>query len=237
MACHDLNSPLQMFDTPILEDIMSIFITSAVLKLVQGLVPTLTSVLSHKDLIKFVSFLLKKDADEIWFTSELFLNLAAVLDIVFTWKARSMMDESRARKHSLKVMIAAMWTILLPIFYSKSRRKYTCYSSQDGSLFGEWCYSSYMIAVGFYLMSNAVNMILFSVPAIGRYIETSNSKISSLLSWWTQVLILLYIKINKQMTQYSNLFVEFSLDYMWEEGCKSLSSPFWSTFWTLFFFS
>lgn len=37
MACHDLESPLQMFDTPILEDIMSIFITSAVLKLVQGL--------------------------------------------------------------------------------------------------------------------------------------------------------------------------------------------------------
>lgn len=37
MACHDVESPLQMFDTPILEDIMSIFITSAVLKLVQGL--------------------------------------------------------------------------------------------------------------------------------------------------------------------------------------------------------
>ncbi|KAJ9537860.1 hypothetical protein OSB04_030593 [Centaurea solstitialis] len=31
-------------------------------------------------------------------------------------------------------------------------------------------------------------MILFSVPAIGRYIETSNSKISSILSWWTQVI-------------------------------------------------
>ncbi|XP_023756013.1 putative callose synthase 8 [Lactuca sativa] len=169
MACHDLNSPLQMFDTPILEDIMSIFITSAVLKLVQ-----------------------------------------AVLDIVFTWKARSMMDESRARKHSLKVMIAAMWTILLPIFYSKSRRKYTCYSSQDGSLFGEWCYSSYMIAVGFYLMSNAVNMILFSVPAIGRYIETSNSKISSLLSWWTQPR--LYVGRGMQESQFSLL--KYSLFWM-----------------------
>ncbi|GJS94860.1 ALP1-like protein [Tanacetum coccineum] len=48
------------------------------------------------------------------------------------------------------------------------------------------CYSTYMLVVAFYLMSNAVNMILFLVPAIGRYIETSNSRISSLLAWWTQ---------------------------------------------------
>ncbi|KAI3789511.1 hypothetical protein L2E82_02310 [Cichorium intybus] len=168
MACHDLDSPLQMFDTPILEDIMSIFITSAVLKLVQ-----------------------------------------AVLDIVFTWKARSMMDESRARKHSLKVVIAAMWTILLPIFYSKFRRKYTCYSPQNG-WFGEWCYSSYMLVVGFYLMSNAVNMILFSVPAIGRYIETSNSRLSSILSWWTQPR--LYVGRGMQESQFSLL--KYSLFWM-----------------------
>ncbi|KAL8242615.1 hypothetical protein R6Q59_012917 [Mikania micrantha] len=162
MACHDLESPLQMLDTPILEDIMSIFITSAVLKLVQ-----------------------------------------AVLDIVFTWKARSTMDHTRARKYKLKAVIAMIWTIMLPIFYSKTRRKYTCYSPNYGSLFGEWCYSSYMLVVAFYLMSNAVNMILFSVPAIGRYIETSNSRISSLLSWWTQPR--LYVGRGMQESQYSLL--------------------------------
>nr|GEV30185.1 putative callose synthase 8 [Tanacetum cinerariifolium] len=162
MACHDLESPLQMFDTPILEDIMSIFITSAVLKLVQ-----------------------------------------AVLDIMFTWKARSTMDESRTRKHALKVVIAMIWTIMLPIFYSKTRRKYTCYSTNYGSWFGEWCYSTYMLVVAFYLMSNAVNMILFSVPAIGRYIETSNSRISSLLAWWTQPR--LYVGRGMQESQYSLL--------------------------------
>ncbi|CAK9177254.1 unnamed protein product [Ilex paraguariensis] len=36
MASHDLESPLQVFEAAILEDVMSIFITSAVLKLVQG---------------------------------------------------------------------------------------------------------------------------------------------------------------------------------------------------------
>ncbi|GJU32216.1 hypothetical protein Tco_1175805 [Tanacetum coccineum] len=111
----------------------------------------------------------------------------AILDILFTWKARSTMDESRTRKHTLKVVIAMIWTIMLPIFYSKTRRKYTCYSTNYGIWFGEWCYSTYMLMVAFYLMSNVVNMILFSVPAIGRYIGTSNSGISSLLAWWTQI--------------------------------------------------
>ncbi|KAK1414361.1 hypothetical protein QVD17_30105 [Tagetes erecta] len=169
MACHDVESPLQMFDTPILEDIMSIFITSAVLKLVQ-----------------------------------------AVLDIVFTRKARSTMDQTRTRKQTFKVVIAMIWTIMLPIFYSKSRRKYTCYSTNYGSWFGEWCYSSYMLVVAFYLMSNAVNMILFSVPAIGRYIETSNSRISSILSWWTQPR--LYIGRGMQESQFSLL--KYSLFWM-----------------------
>ncbi|KVH93114.1 Callose synthase [Cynara cardunculus var. scolymus] len=113
------------------------------------------------------------------------------------------MDHSRARKHTLKVVIAAIWTIVLPIFYSKTRRKYTCYSSQYRSWLGEWCYSSYMLVVAFYLMSNAVNMILFSVPAIGRYIETSNSKISSILSWWTQPR--LYVGRGMQESQFSLL--------------------------------
>lgn len=37
MASHDLESPLQVFDATVLEDVMSIFITSAVLKLVNGM--------------------------------------------------------------------------------------------------------------------------------------------------------------------------------------------------------
>ncbi|KHG09907.1 Putative callose synthase 8 [Gossypium arboreum] len=35
MACHDVGSPLEVFDAVILEDVMSIFITSAILKLIQ----------------------------------------------------------------------------------------------------------------------------------------------------------------------------------------------------------
>ncbi|KAL0353936.1 UNVERIFIED_CONTAM: putative callose synthase 8 [Sesamum angustifolium] len=146
MASHELESPLQVFEKTILEDVMSIFITSAVLKLIQ-----------------------------------------AVLDVAFTWKARSTMDSAHRRKDVLKIVGAMIWTIVLPIYYSSSRRKYTCYSAQDGSWLREWCYSSYMVAVAFYLISNAVNMVLFLVPAVGKYIETSNTRICTVLSWWTQV--------------------------------------------------
>ncbi|KAI3712123.1 hypothetical protein L1987_70672 [Smallanthus sonchifolius] len=167
-----------MFDTPILEDIMSIFITSA-------------------------------DCDHIHFTHTL-IKSCSRLDIVFTWKARSTMDDTRTRKHTLKVVIAVIWTIMLPFFYSKTRRKYTCYSTNYGSWFGEWCYSSYMLVVAFYLMSNTVNMILFSVPAIGRYIETSNSWISSLLSWWTQVQFILGVVLLRKLA-FSYSFEEVEL--------------------------
>ncbi|KAA8526709.1 hypothetical protein F0562_009062 [Nyssa sinensis] len=145
MASHDLESPLQVFDATILEDIMSIFITSAILKLIQ-----------------------------------------AILDIIFTWKARCTMDFSQILKHVLKVVVAVIWTIVLPVYYASSRRKYTCYSTQYRSWLGEWCYSSYMVAVAFYLMTNSVNMVLFLVPAVGKYIETSNCRICTILSWWTQ---------------------------------------------------
>lgn len=36
MACHDVGSPLQMFNANIFEDVMSIFITSAIIKLIKG---------------------------------------------------------------------------------------------------------------------------------------------------------------------------------------------------------
>ncbi|KAK3011390.1 hypothetical protein RJ639_012460, partial [Escallonia herrerae] len=187
MATHDLESPLQVFDSTILEDITSIFITSAVLKLLQGVVkenyfPKITNVWK-------------------------FPGLAAILDIVFTWKARCTMDSTRSKKYVLKVVVAVIWTIVLPVLYASSRKKYTCYSTQKGSWLGEWCYSSYMVAVTLYLLTNSVNMVLFFVPAVGRYIETSNFRICALLSWWSQIIVMprLYVGRGMQESQLSIL--------------------------------
>ncbi|KAH7844337.1 hypothetical protein Vadar_026931 [Vaccinium darrowii] len=160
MASHEVESPFEVFDATILEDVMSIFITSAILKLIQ-----------------------------------------AILDIAFTWKCS--MDSSQILKHGLKVASAVIWIIVLPVCYAGSRRKYTCYSTPYGTWLGEWCYSPYMVAVAFYLMTNAVHMVLFLVPAVGRYIETSNFRMCAILSWWTQPK--LYVGRGMQESQFSQL--------------------------------
>lgn len=113
-----------------------------------------------------------------------------------------MMDYNHRRKDLLKILGAMIWTIVLPIFYSNSRRKYTCYSTQEGSWLGEWCYSSYMVAVAFYLITNGVNMVLFLVPAVGKYIETSSTRVCTVMSWLAQVrvkfsfTVFFYLKLN-----------------------------------------
>lgn len=122
--------------------------------------------------------------------TETFLCISAIVDITFTWKTRSTMDPFKIRRNLLKVFIPTIWIIILPIYYVNYRGKYTCYSTENHSWLGEWCYSSYMVAVSFYLMTNAVDMVLFFVPMVGKYIETSNMRICTILSWWTQVQLL-----------------------------------------------
>ncbi|XP_024028224.1 putative callose synthase 8 [Morus notabilis] len=142
MACYELESPLQLFDKAVFEDVLSIFITSSILKLIQ-----------------------------------------AILDIVFTWKARQTMEYSNKIRQVVRLVFAAIWTIILPTCYAHSRRKYTCFSSQSGSWLEEWCLSPYMVAVGVYLTPSAIDMVLFFVPAVRKYIEISNSKIFTIFSW------------------------------------------------------
>lgn len=109
------------------------------------------------------------------------------MDIIFTWKARLTMEHSQKMKLLIKMVLAMIWTITLPVCYANSRGKYTCYSTQYGSLAEEWCFTSYMTASAIYLMTNAVEIALFFVPAIAKHIEVSNNKICRFLSWWSQV--------------------------------------------------
>ncbi|KAG2676273.1 hypothetical protein I3760_12G045500 [Carya illinoinensis] len=162
MACHDLGSPFQLFNTAIFEDVMSIFITSSILRLIQ-----------------------------------------AILDIAFTWKARGTMEFSQKMKLLMRMAVAVIWTIVLPVCYAKSRRKYTCYSAQYGSWLGEWCFSSYMVAAAIYLITNAVDTVLFFVPVVSKYIEVSHWRIWIILSWWTQPRI--YVGRGMQESQVSVL--------------------------------
>jgi len=168
MACHDVGSPLQVFNANIFEDVMSIFITSAILKLIKG-----------------------------------------ILDIIFKWKARNTMPINEKKKRLVKLGFAAMWTIILPVLYSHSRRKYICYFTNYKTWLGEWCFSPYMVAVTIYLTGSAIELVLFFVPAISKYIETSNHGIFKTLSWWGQPR--LYVGRGMQETQVS----QFKYTFFW----------------------
>ncbi|CAI0409346.1 unnamed protein product, partial [Linum tenue] len=160
MACHDVENPMEILNAEIFEDILSIFITSAILRLIQ-----------------------------------------AILEIAFTWKARHMMDVLEKRKQALKLAFAVIWTIVLPVVYAKSRSEYKCYSKQYGRWSGQFCISPYMVAVAIYLTTNAVEMILFFVPAVRKFIEMSNFQVFRTFSWWTQPR--LYVGRGMQETQVS----------------------------------
>ncbi|CAL5187239.1 unnamed protein product [Lathyrus oleraceus] len=179
IACHDLGSPLQLFDATVFEDIISIFITSAILKLIQ-----------------------------------------AISDIAFTWKTRYTMEHSQKVKHMVKLVFAIIWNIILPVCYANSRRKYTCYSTKYGSLVEEWCFTSYMVASAIYLTSNAAEVMLFFVPAMGKYIEVSNNKICRVLAWWIQPRI--YVGRGMQEDQVSVL--KYTVFWILVLSCKFLFS-------------
>ncbi|WZZ62199.1 hypothetical protein YC2023_062306 [Brassica napus] len=168
MACHDVESPLQIFNANIFEDVMSIFITSAFLKLIKG-----------------------------------------ILDIIFKWKTRTTMPINEKKKQMARLGLAAMWTVILPVLYSHSRRKYICYFTSYKTWLGEWCFSPYMVAVTIYLTGSGVELVLFFVPAISKYIETSNHRIFKTLYWWGQPR--LFIGRGVQETQIS----QFKYTFFW----------------------
>ena len=188
MACYELDSPIQLFDKEIFEDVLSIFITSSILKLIQGMLfdsPMLiyTIIYHWKGLLRTCPLF---HLAPLPFSFCPFLVLAAILDIAFTWKARKTMEHSEKVKQVVKLVVAVIWTIVLPTCYAHSRRKYTCFSSESGNWLEEWCLSPYMVAVGVYLVPNAMEMVLFFVPAVRKYLEISNSRMFFIFSW-TQV--------------------------------------------------
>ncbi|MQM06168.1 hypothetical protein Taro_038982 [Colocasia esculenta] len=160
MAWHALESPFQLFNSTVFEDVMSIFITCAFLQL-----------------------------------------MTVILDIICVWKTRQTMSISQMLRIVMKMTVAIIWMITLPIYYARSRQNSFCSSNQNWNQFGRQCLPEYMTAVIVYLMSSAIEMALFFVPAVRNYIETSDWTICAMLSWWSQIKPL--VESTKQIMQIS----------------------------------
>ncbi|XP_068662809.1 putative callose synthase 8 [Aristolochia californica] len=126
------------------------------------------------------------DITSIFITSAAYRLVQASLDIAFAWDTRNTMNFYRKMRYILKLLTAAIWTIILPVYYANSRQNPTCATKLYWNGAGEWCITSYMVTVAIYLTSNAISLVLFFVPAISSYIETSDWQIFTILSWWSQ---------------------------------------------------
>ncbi|ONK73450.1 uncharacterized protein A4U43_C04F31620 [Asparagus officinalis] len=141
----DSSKPL--FNNGVFKEVLSIFITAAILKLGQ-----------------------------------------AVLDIIFSWKARRSMSFAVKLRYVLKVISGAAWVIILPITYAYSSENPTGLSRTIKSWLGNGQNqpSLYILAVVIYLSPNMLGLLLFLFPLLRRFLERSNYKVITLMMWWSQ---------------------------------------------------
>ena len=177
----ETGSPLEVFQLPVFENVLSIFITAAMLRLLQGLI---LFIVSWDELLCQPSNLniVKKKAG-------LLLYFAVMLDIALNFKAYHSFKLSNMLRLSLKLVIAVAWVIALPICYVHS------WENPTGiiKVIKDWLRetgkipSLYITVVIIYLLPNVLGAVLFLLPSLRTKIEKSNWKIFQFLLWWSQV--------------------------------------------------
>ncbi|XP_031490403.1 callose synthase 7-like [Nymphaea colorata] len=135
--------------------------------------------LSQQNVVKSVS--------SIFITASILNFLQALLDIVLCWKAWGSMSFSQILRYILKLVVAAVWAVVLPFSYGAS------WDNPTGlvRLFSSWTssfksQSLYGLLVAIYLIPNILAAILFMVPLLQRALERSNWRIIVFLLWWAQ---------------------------------------------------
>eukprot|EP00252_Welwitschia_mirabilis_P024085 TRINITY_DN6_c2_g1_i1.p1 TRINITY_DN6_c2_g1~~TRINITY_DN6_c2_g1_i1.p1 ORF type:complete len:1930 (-),score=301.24 TRINITY_DN6_c2_g1_i1:544-6333(-) len=125
----------------------------------------------------------------IFITAALLQFVQAVLDIIFTWKARKSLKGLDVLRYVLKVIVAAAWVIILPVCYAHTWHNPTGIVKTIKSWVGHrWQSPSlYISAVVLYLAPNVLGAIIFLFPMIRRSMENTNNRFFHILLWWSQV--------------------------------------------------
>lgn len=181
----------EIFDKDIFKKVLTIFITSAYLTLLQGFDDSQSSFLYPKE----ESFLF----DVLMDYSLSFLHFIAALDIILTFNAWKNFKLSQILRYLLKLAVAAMWAVLLPIAYAKSVQRPSGVVKFFSTWTGDWKDKSfYNYAVSFYVSPNILAAFLFLVPPFRRVMECSDMRVIKLIMWWAQAslkLSLWFLKI------------------------------------------
>ncbi|GMH10939.1 hypothetical protein Nepgr_012780 [Nepenthes gracilis] len=122
------------------------------------------------------------------FITYAFLNLLqAALDIILSLKAWGSLKFSQILHYLLKLSVAAIWAVVLPIGYSSSVQNPTGLVKFFSSWGGDWRNQSfYNYAVAIFMLPNLLAAVLFFVPSLRKFIESSNWRIINLFMWWAQ---------------------------------------------------
>lgn len=170
-----------IFVGSVFKKVLSIFITSAILRLIQGN-PLLFFCRGLASVILFI-----KDA-ELYIMA--FGTLTAVVNAGLSFKAWRSMKYLDILWYVMKVLVALAWVIALPICYAHSWGDSNGLMSTLQNWVG-WSQSPslYMSAVLIYLFPDAVSAFLFLFPVLRRITEQSELTIVKVVLWWSQVSI------------------------------------------------
>ncbi|XP_039158721.1 callose synthase 3 [Eucalyptus grandis] len=124
----------------------------------------------------------------IFITAPILKLVQAVLDVILSWKAQWSMTSFVKLRYILKVVLAAVWVIILPVTYAYTWANAPGLAQTIKSWFGNGSNSPslFVLAVVIYLSPNMLAALLFLFPLIRRSLERSNYKIVMLMMWWSQ---------------------------------------------------
>ncbi|GLT28286.1 hypothetical protein SLA2020_032280 [Shorea laevis] len=123
----------------------------------------------------------------IFITSAILNFLQVTVDTVLSFKAWRSFELSQTVWYLLKLVIAALWAVVLPVGYSSSMQ----YTAGFMEFFNRWIGhfqnpSLYNILVLLYLVPDALAAALFFFPSLWDKMELLNWRIINLVMWWAQ---------------------------------------------------
>jgi len=142
--------------------------------------------------------------------------LTAILDIVFSWKARRSMSFAVKLRYVLKLISAAAWVVILPVTYAYTWENPTGLARTIKSWLGDGQNqpSLYILAVVIYLAPNMLASMLFLFPFLRRFLESSNVKVITFMMWWSQVAFVLVFLLLFRLVKVVNFISMRSYVYL-----------------------
>ncbi|XP_039009301.1 LOW QUALITY PROTEIN: callose synthase 7-like [Hibiscus syriacus] len=123
----------------------------------------------------------------IFITSAVLNLFEAVLDVVLTFNAWRSFQFSQILRYLMKLIMGAIWVVILPIGYSISEKNPTgvikFLKHWTGNMQNHLLYN-YVVVL--YLVPDLLATILFALPLLRKKLELSNWRIVTLAMWWNQ---------------------------------------------------